>query len=307
MRLFHSVLTPAVSVLAATAAIAVGCTVNVDRGGGSQNGGAGSGTTPIAQSQAHALVTGKVDSSVGGNVQMGVNDQMQPTVLAPDDTFVVRDVPLGDVKLSCDADGIHGELIISGVQAGEIIEVTIKKEGNAIVIVIETRTKASDGPREVSQSDGDALVVTSSHVCYWFKAGHYGRDIIVKGDDVHLFGAAHDSCVIDDFTILDGKLELDGNGITVFDVELNGTLVIAGHDDKVQDTCTKCFNQGCQHACGDDEQPGHTCTGGSDGGTPPPVDAGQGDGGGVTDAGTTDGAPPPYDAAPSDAGWGWGG
>jgi hypothetical protein len=217
-------------------------------------------------------------------VQFSVNGQSESMAIAPDGSFVVRDVPTGDVNLSCQTAGLTGTLTIKNVQPGEIIQITIKREGDAIVIVIEQRTPAAQPPTQVSRTDGDALVIHESHVCYYLKPGHYKRDIIVDGDDVHLFGAAHDSCVIDDFSILDGKLELDGKRDTVFDVELDGQLALNGQHCSVQDTCTQCFNEGCEHACGkdDDEEHGQTCgQGHGDHGE-------EEDGGGVTtpDAGT---------------------
>ncbi len=237
-------------------AIAGACTINTGSGESSPQSPAG--TTPLAATQSDALVTGTVDPSLSGSVQVSVNATTQSVVVAPDNSFVVRDVPTGDVKLGCQAGGITGTLTISGVQPGEIIEVTIKREGDALVIGLVQRTPSSQPPAEVTRTDGDALVIHDSHVCYWLKPGHYKRDIVVQGDDVHLFGAAHQSCVVDDFSILDGKLELDGSGDRVLDVELGGSLVINGTHCGVQDTCTRCFDDGCQHAC-DDTASGTTC------------------------------------------------
>jgi len=284
MRLFHS-RWHVLSVAAVLAAVGAACSTTA----GSSPGG--DGTTTIQTSQARAAITGQVDSSVGSDgVQLAVDGQAQSMAVAPDGTFVVRDVPTGDVNLSCQAAGLTGTLTISNVQPGEIIQITLKREGDALVIVIEQRTPASQPPSEVTRTDGDALVIHESHVCYWLKPGHYERDIVVDGDDVHLFGAAHDSCVIDDFSILDGKLELDGQRDTVLDVELNGSLVIDGQHCSVQDTCTKCFDQGCEHACGNDDQHGKTCGPGG----------GEEDGGVMTpDAGTPTpdaGGPNPPDA-----------
>ena len=216
-------------------AIAGACTINTGSGQGAPQSSAG--TTPLPASQADAVVTGTVDSALSGSVQMSVkNDQPQSVVVAPDDSFAVRDVPAGDVKLGCQAGGVTGALTISGVQPGEIIEVTIKRDGDAIVIALDQRTPSSQPPAEVTRTDGDALVIHESHVCYWLKPGHYQRDIVVQGDDVHLFGAAHSSCRIDDFSILDGTLELDGDGDRVLDVELDGSLVINGAHCGVQDS-----------------------------------------------------------------------
>jgi len=281
------------------AAIAAGCTINAG-----EQAKRADGTTPVDGSSAQALISGQVDASVGANVQFHVNGHAQPIVLAPDASFVVRDVPLGNVTFDCDAGGVKGELTIQNVLAGDIIEVTIKLEADAIVIVIERRTSATEAPRVVSDQDGDALQITASHVCYWFKPGHYKRDVIVTGDDVHLFGAAHESCAIDDFTILDGKLELDGKNITVLDVDLTGSLVIKGAKSKVQDSCTKCFDEGCERACGDEDHGGHACGGhesGEDAGAP--VDASV-----SHDAATSSDAGTPYrdsatvDATPADGG-----
>ncbi len=247
MRLFHSILLPSVCVLAGVGA----CSSS------SQNGPqSGDGTTPVSATQAttSAVVTGQVDPSVSGNVQLSVDGSVKPVVLAPDQSFVVRDVPTGDVAFACDADGIHGDITVKNVQQGEIIQVLVKREGDAIVIVITQRTTSSQPPSEVNEQQGAPLVITASHACYWLEPGHYKRDVVVKGDDVHIFGAAHRSCTIDQFSILDGKLELDGNGITVLDVDLTGALVIGGHGCKVQDSCTRCFGDGCEHTCGHEDQ-----------------------------------------------------
>jgi hypothetical protein len=234
------------------------CTVNAGSGQGATQSPAG--TTPIATSQARAFVTGTVASSLtGGPLQMSVNDQPQTVDVAPDGTFEVRDVPTGDVKLGCQAGGVTGTSAISAVQPGEIIQVSIAQQGGAIAIVVVQRTQATEPPAQVTQADGDALVIQGSHLCYWLNPGHYTRDIVVKGDDVHLFGAAHQSCVIDDYTILDGKLELDGQGDSVLDVEVDGQLVVNGSHCAIQDSCTRCFDQDCGHACGSDDQKGRVC------------------------------------------------
>jgi hypothetical protein len=279
-------------------AIGAGCTINETQP--PSGAGGNDGTNAIAPSHAMAMVTGQVDGQLPNGVGVNVNSSSRDVPIAPDNSFVVRDVPTGDVTLTFTSGSLKGTLTIQGVQAGEIIQIGVRIEEGALVIVIKSRTKASEPPREVDGQNGSALEITASHVCYWFKSGHYKRDIIVTGSDVHLFGAAHDSCVVDDLTFLDGKLEIRGDDVTVFDVEIAGDLVIEGRNDRVQDTCTKCFNDGCKHGCGDDAH--GACDGGSnvDAGAPGDSDAAC-DSGMMNDAGSTNDAGVTYDAG-SDGG-----
>ncbi|HEX8789474.1 MAG TPA: hypothetical protein VF765_00880 [Polyangiaceae bacterium] len=319
MRLFNTILLPVIC-----AAASVGACTSSSTPGSPQSA---DGTKPVSATQAtsSAVVTGQVDTSVSGNVQMSVDGALTPIVLAPDQSFVVRDVPTGDVKVACGADGVQGELTIKNVKQGEIIQVLVKREGDAIVIVIIQRTPSSQPPKQVSEQQGGPLVITASHACYWLEPGHTKRDVVVKGSDVHLFGAAHKSCTIDEYSILDVRLELDGDDITVFDVDLTGALVIGGHRCKVQDSCTGCFDGACEHCCGhEDESDKHlACNGGGgepgaeeDAGAPaedggpavPDAGAVTPDAGGVTpdagcascEGGVSRDAGAPLDASPAD-------
>lgn len=313
MRRFYTILIPALCAIAG-----VGACTNNGTPGTPQSA---DGTTPVSSTQAttSAVVTGQVDTSVSGNVQMSVDGKIAPIVMAPDQSFVVRDVPTGDVTIACGAGGIQGEITIENVKQGEIIQVLVKREGDAIVIVITQRTESSQPPQQVSGQEGGPLVITASHACYWLEPGHTKRDVVVRGSDVHLFGAAHKSCTIDEYSILDGRLELDGDDITVFDVDLNGALVIGGHRCKVQDSCTGCYDGACEHCCGhEDHSDEHLACNGGGGSSGGEEDAGvpTEDGGpAVPDSGsvapdggctTCDGGVPldagtPLDASPADA------
>ncbi len=313
MRSFSTILLPALCAI-----LGIGACTSSGTPGAPQSA---DGTTPVSSTQAttSAVVTGQVDTSVSGNVRMSVNGTLKPIVLAPDQSFVVRDVPTGDVTLGCDAGDVHGEITIKSVKQGEIIQVLVKREGDAIVIVIIERNASSQPPQEVSGQEGGPLVITASHACYWLERGHTKRDVIVKGSDVHLFGAAHESCTIDAYSILDGKLELDGDDITVSDVDLTGALVIGGHRCKVQDSCTGCYDDACEHCCGHEDQSDKHLACGGGGGAPggeedagaPAEDGGTAlpDAGGVTpdsgctscDGGASRDAGAPLDGSPADA------
>jgi hypothetical protein len=284
-------------------ALVVGCS---SMNGGSSSSG-NDGTSQAPGSTASALVAGQIDSSVSANVKVHVNGQPRTIEVAPDQSFMVRDVPTGDVTLDCDDDGVTGTVVITGVQQGEVIQVTIKKEGDVIVIVIVQRQGSSEPPRDVDDPDGDALVITADHVCYFMKPKTYHRDIVIKGDEVSLIGATHDTCVLDDRTVLKGKLTVAGNDDRVLDVELQGGLVITGQDAHIEETCDQCFNQGCDHGCSDQSQCPNADSGvpvppGVDAALPPPPPVDASVPPPPVDAGVPlpDAAPPPPpDAAPA--------
>lgn len=279
--------------LATVIAAAVGCTIQTTSTPSGSKGGVGT-TQPIPTTQATAMVTGHVDASVHGNIKFAVNGAARATVLAPDESFVVRDVPSGDVTFDCDDDDVRGTLTITNVQPGEMIEVTITRQGDAIVIVIVTRTTSSQPPQEITTTDGGALEIDDDDVCYYLKPGVYHRDVLIKGHDVHVFGASHQSCTVDDVSVIAGTLTIQGDRAQVFDVQISGNVVITGHDDRIQDSCTSCFNDTCGHSCKDD------CHGAVDAGTPVPSH----DGGAAVDSGgpvADAGMPPPADGGAPDA------
>ncbi len=285
---------------AAALAVAVGCTSK------DQNSAGNDGTQEVQSSQASALVTGKLEASINGNIRIRVNNAARVIKIAEDRTFVLREVPSGEVKLDVDVDDVDvsvtGTIVIHDVQPGEVIDVSIRREGNAIVIVIVTRNPSGQPPREVTQPTGDAIVIDGNNVCYVLRPMTYSRSIVINGNHVSLVGSG--SCNGDDRTVLTGALTIRGDDAIVFDVDLRGPVTITGNRARVQNTCGgECFAQQCFASgnSGGGCTTATSCQGSSTvppPGTPPPpppppppsndggttTDAG----GGGTDAGATD-------------------
>ena len=244
-------------------------------------------------------MTGRIDADISGTANVYVNEQPRKLVVAPDRTFVVREVPSGDTTFAVEALGIRGSVTIDAVKPGEVIEVEVRVQGSSLVIVITRRDAAAEPPREVTQTNGGPLEIRANNVCYFLRAGTYDRDIVVHGNNVKLLGAAR--CNASERTVLMGALTVKGNNAIVQDIELRGRVLIEANNVRVQDSCTGCFADACFSGGGNGggSSSGGTCpdrTGGGEG----CVDAGSSSGGsssGGSSSGGTD-----VDAGPFDAG-----
>jgi hypothetical protein len=275
------------------AAVVIGCTVNVDDDRDRDRDR--DGTVSVDSNRASALVMGRIDASVNGSARVFINDEPRKIVIAPDRTFVVREVPSGDCVFAFEAAGLRGSVTIDAVKAGEVIEVSVRVEGSSLVITITRRDVSSEPPREVADTSGGPLEIRANNVCYFLRAGTYNRDIAILGNNVSLFGAG--SCGASERTILNGALTVRGNNAIVQDIELRGAVTITGNNARVQDTCSECFATTCFSGNSGGSTGGGSTGGGStgSGGCPPDStgggttcpDAGTSGGGSTTDAGST--------------------
>ncbi len=277
----------------AVTAVAIGCTVNVDDG-------RGDGTKTVDSTRASALVTGRIDAKISGTANVYVNDQPRKLVVAPDRTFVVREVPSGDTTFAIDVAGVRGSVTIDGIKPGEVIEVEVRLEGSSIVIVITRRDASAEPPREVTQTDGAPLEIRANNVCYFLRAGTYDRDIIIHGNNVKLFGAG--GCNTSERTVLTGSLTVKGNNAIVQDVELRGRVLIEANNVRIQDACTGCYANACYSGDGSSSggSSGGTCTDRTGAGESC-VDAGSSSGG-SSSGGSSSGGTTPDAGADVDAG-----
>jgi hypothetical protein len=239
-----------------------GCTVKVDedsrdrqdegiggaanRDGDDGTGGANAGndgddeTVAVANASATALVTGRVDASVSGDIRIFVNDAPRFVVLAPDRSFVIRDVPSGDVTLTCEVGGVRGSIPISGVKPGELIEIAVRVDVS-VVITVSGRSPSTEPPRTPTEPSGTVLEIRKNNVRYVLNAGTYTREIVILGNNVVLLGSAGCS----NRTILTGSLTVRGNNALVQDVELRGSAIVSGNNARFQDSCSGCFADAC--------------------------------------------------------------
>lgn len=276
----------------AATAVVIGCTVNVDDD--SLDGR--DGTRTVESSRASALVTGRIDAEITGTANVYVNEQPRKLVVAPDRTFVVREVPSGNTTFAVEVLGIRGSVTIDGVKPGEVIEVEVRVQGTSLVIVITRRDASSEPPREVTQNSGAPLEIRANNVCYFLRAGTYDREIIVHGNNVKLLGAG--GCNATERTILTGALTVKGNNALVQDIELRGRVLIEANNVRIQDACTGCFADACFPGGN-----GNGSSGGTPGGGACPDRTGGGecvDAGGSSSGGSSSGG---FDAgSPDDAG-----
>ena len=276
--------------------VVIGCTVNVDEDRDRDRDK--DGTVDVDSTRASALVLGRIDASVSGSARVFVNDEPRKILIAPDRTFVVREVPSGDCVFGFEANGLRGSVTIDAVKAGETIEVSVRVEGASIVIVITRRDASSEPPREVAETSGAPLEIRANNVCYFLRAGTYDRDIAILGNNVMLLGQG--SCGASERTVLNGALTIRGNNAIVQDIELRGAVTITGNNARIQDSCSECFATACfsgsSSSGGNGGSTGGNCPPDSTGGSTTCPDSGT-SGGGTIDSGTTDsGSTPPSDA-----------
>lgn len=236
---------------AAAAALAVGaCSGTSGSTMASSGDGGDNGTRPLVDGRAFAFVTGHLDATVSTNVRVFVNGSERQLVVEPDRTFVLRDLPSGDVTITAVLDAARGETTVRGVQAGESIEIAIALAADAqLAVTLLTATAPSTPPEQVTTSSNEAVVVSANDACVALPEGTCGRDVLVTGDHVIVAGATS-SCEGARHSVLTGTLTIRGNDCSVIDVDLEGTVDVTGKNARFEDDCSKCFDDGCIHARG---------------------------------------------------------
>ncbi len=201
------------------------------------------GTTTVEASRASALVTGRLGESISGDASFFVDDEPRTVVVAPDRTFVVREVPSGTTTLFVEANGLRGSLTLENVRPGDVFEVEARVEAQSLVVVIVQHDVAVVPPREVTLLGGAPLEIYANAVCYFMRPGIYERDVVIYGNDVRLFGAG--GCGGIDRTILRGALTVRGQNAFIQDIELAGPVLVEANQVRVQDSCSRCFADAC--------------------------------------------------------------
>lgn len=265
-RARHSGLGSVAAAIAAAVALGVvACSGSSGSTMASGSGGGDDGTRPLVDGRAFAFVTGHLDTTVSTNVHVFVNGSERQLVVEPDRTFVLRDLPSGDVTISAVLDAASGETTLHNVQPGESIQVAIAFAADAqLAVTLLTDTPPSAPPQQVTNSTTDVVVVSANGACVALPEGTCGRDVVVTGNDVIIAGATS-SCDAGRHSVLSGTLTIRGDGCSVVDVDLEGAVDVSGANARFEDDCSKCWDDACIHAHGggggddqgDDDDDGH--------------------------------------------------
>lgn len=175
------------------------------------------------------MLVGRVDSmSSTGQLRMALNGQEQDVEV--EQGVFAEELPTGDVVVEIERDGVRGQITVTDVQPGEVIEVSVSGDGGALVIRVERRTVPEPAP-----ADGDGpLVLASHHQVVQLGPGVHRRDIIITGHHIVLLG----DC--DEGTIIEGDLIIEGHHAVVLGLEVTGRVDFArgSHHVRYSPTCS---------------------------------------------------------------------
>jgi hypothetical protein len=229
-----------------------GCGVDDD-----DDGGAGAESALLVGSVEQGLSPAGAPTPAG--ITVWVNDAPARAEVGEDLDFAVRTLPTGDVHVEVSVEGIRGSLDLDGVEAGEIIEVTIRAGQDALSISVVRRTPPAEAPVEdigPPVHDGP-IVIDGHHTVYHFAPGLYLGDVVVTGHHITLVGAPNPTCAPDGRTIIAGELRLEGHHIRVIGIETQGRVALPGKSHHVSMTTTGCDGAAWDEVHDDDRDDRH--------------------------------------------------
>lgn len=194
---------------------------------------------PLAVAEGAALLgrlrLGEAAAPPAGRLLVVVNGTPQVVSLAPDQSFQLRGLPPGELRLKAELGEVPGVVVIDDVTDGELLEVAIVPQPEHLAIELTRRAQ----PALAVERQGQRLEVLGDERVYQLGAGTYGGSVAVLGNHATLFGA-HEGEACDDArrTIVLGDLVIEGEGVSVYDVAVRGTIVAKGKGSHVFDSCS---------------------------------------------------------------------
>lgn len=170
-------------------------------------------------------------------ITVSIDGNPRTIYLTPDSTFVVKEVPIGDIAVEVSAAGLSARTSFSGVQRGEVLGILAHRSESAIDLELLPRSK----PRAFnvpSRRASIGLEIFEDHAVYFLEPGIYNGNLVVASSDVRVYARNQDeSCDIRQRPLVVGFIFALGNNIRIDDVGLRGSVVISGKDVQVGSSC----------------------------------------------------------------------
>jgi hypothetical protein len=212
------------------------------------------GATIVGRFEAgSAALTSDAASRVGtpgstARFDVVVNSQPRSVLIAPDRSFVIKELPFGTAALFFERGASHGNLTLDGLIAGEVVELVIRDQDRALEakVVRRDRDRLAFLIPSYRQS---GLQIIEGGGDYFVEPGFIIGNLEIDGSGVRVFGRNRDEpCDDRDRTVFSADLIIRGQEIEVYDVAMRGRLVVSGQTYRVHDPCDGLWgSDGAEH------------------------------------------------------------
>jgi hypothetical protein len=156
------------------------------------------------------------------------------TIVFEDDcTFVVTDVgptEILELRIELPDLGISNTIELANVEEAELIEILVEATEDSLTISIE---------RRITPDDVDELpsTITENDVSIQVGAGFYDQDLTVLGNNFTLVGEAGDDCDAEGWTVIEGRVLINGNNATFRNIAFAGPVEVRGNNPRFINVC----------------------------------------------------------------------
>lgn len=138
-------------------------------------------------------------------------------------------LPTGDLTVTVTIDGIAGTINLTGVVAGEVVEVEVQAGEGRLNIDVLRYTESGDS--------GLPAVVREDDVHLELPAGRYDQTLTVTGSGFQLVGEAGSDCASDGWTTISGAVVVRGNDASFTGIKFLGPVTVLGDNVSFTRVC----------------------------------------------------------------------
>jgi hypothetical protein len=165
-----------------------------------------------------------------------VNGTSHTVFVAPDHSFVIKELPTGTVDLDVLLGAAHGSTRIDDVIHGEVIRIVVREQVTGLGIEVMSRDRDRYDFSIPSNTPGGLQLTQTGD--YFFEGGLLLGALLVEGQGIRVFGRNHDEpCTDRKRTIFTGDVSIRGDDAEIYDVGMRGRLIVTGMNVRVHDAC----------------------------------------------------------------------
>jgi hypothetical protein len=153
----------------------------------------------------------------------------------PDGSFLLRDVPTGDVQIQCTALDATFAFSLRGIQAGAVVFVTVVLDQTPSTVVQPPPGNGNAAPPPAPDDHGRFNIGQNGAVID-FSPGTIDGTIVITGNHVTVVGLGS-SCAPGAHVVLAGDLIIRGDDVVVVGITVQGQVTITGKNARVLDDC----------------------------------------------------------------------
>jgi hypothetical protein len=187
----------------------------------------------IADVGAAAKGTFQAADSHCPEVIVTLNGSPAQIVIADDCAFLISDVePSQSITLRIELpdQGITGTIELQDIVEGELIEILLETSFDSLTISVVRR-------EEPEPAKGIPEVITGNNVTMLVPAGLYDQPLTVLGNHFTLVGEGTDNCEVGGWTIIDGRVVINGNNATFRNIAFDAPVEVRGNNTHFINCC----------------------------------------------------------------------